>query len=146
MANCTYEPVLNVIYEHVRGWVCPKGKPNRPNYFTIVGCMAGALIDYHDSPVVHIGVSARNLDDEVDKALGRKIALKRALDVGSVYKIHISKYGVSQRLWEWAIQDFALRCFKHFHNPILFPKGIIYTRYLNTHEKKARRDGQPVGI
>lgn len=146
MANGTYEPKLNVIYEHVRGWVNPKGRPNRPNYFTIVGCMAGAVIDYHNSPVVHIGVSVRNLDDEVDKALGREIALKRALDVGSVYKIHISKYGVPQSLWEWATQDFASRCFKHFHIPILFPKGIQFTRYPNNYEKKTRRDGYPVGI
>lgn len=143
MANDTYEPKLNAIYEHVRGWVSPKGKPNRPNYFTIVGCMAGAVIDYRNQVVVHIGVSARNLDDEVDKALGREIALKRALDVDSAYKIHISKYGVSQWLWDNSINIFAYRCFKHFHIPVLFPTGMQFTRYPTILEKKADKNAVP---
>ena len=141
MANGTYEPVLNVIYEHVRGWVCPKGTFNKPSYYTIVGCMAGALIDYHDLPVVHIGVSARNLEDKEDKQIGRELALKRALDIGSAYKIHISNYNVSRNFWETYIKDFAFRCFKHFHQPILFPKGIIYTRYPDRYDKKLAKKG-----
>ena len=136
MDNGTYEPTLNVIYEHVRGWVHDKNKPDTPAYRTIVGCMAGALIDYHGLPVVHIGVSARNLDDEVDKAIGRKIALERALDVGLTYKIHISNCNVPWMLWDKSIKDFAMRCFKHFHQPILFPKGIEYTNFPNRWDKK----------
>ena len=140
MTNFTDFAKPEVIYEHVRGWVCYKGKPNRSNYFTIVGCMAGALIDYHGTSVVHIGASARNLDDEVDKAIGREIALKRALDISSTYKIHISNCGVSRSLWELSIKDFAIRCFKHFHKPVLFPKGMIYTRFPDRWDKKQAKE------
>ena len=138
----------SVIYQHVRGWVNPKHQPDEPMQYTIVGCMAGVLIDYHNSIVVHIGVSARNLDDKLDKEVGRQLALKRALDVSSTYKIHIPNCGIPQRLWEDYIKTFAWKCAKHFNRPILFPKGITYTSFPSRWDKKKAMQGNiptPVG-
>ena len=129
MDNGTYEPKLNVIWEHIRGWVDYKHNPHHTGY-TIIGCIAGALIDYHGVPVVSLGVSERNLEDEVNKKIGRELAIKRAMDRELLYKLHLPRYKMCKRLWLEEIQRFGYKCFLHFRKPVLFPKGIEFTYYL----------------
>lgn len=128
----------NVIYEHVRAWTGKCGEK-----YTIIGTMAGALIDYHGIPIVHIGVSERHLGDKVDKELGRAIALNRAMDREILYTIYLPHNKFPRRLWEEYIQNFAHRCFLHFRKPVLFPKGLKFTCYPTTLEKKADKNAVP---
>lgn len=116
----------DTIFEYVRTMI-----PCENTYkCTIVGCLVGTIIKLNGQDVVSIGISARNLADELDKKKGFDLAYHRAQYPNKNYKIHTKINVVPDSLLKDYINSFMGRCGRWFKNiPVLYPNNIEFTRY-----------------